>query len=230
MSNVAAPPVVVPEPTRRLIQVLGLIALFSGLLIVSVYHLTAENIAEVNRKATESAVFQVVPGAVSTRTFSLKDGQWQEGNEGSPVAYLAFGSDGRVLGVASEGAAQGYSGLVPVLFGYDPDCYCIRAIKVLKMTETPGLGDKILKDQAFIGNFKALDARLNDEGTALAHPIVTVKHGSKTHPWEIDAIAGSTVTCNAVGRGLNNATQKLLPTLVPFIKQLQGAANDRSKP
>jgi electron transport complex protein RnfG len=57
--------------------------------------------------------------------------------------------------------------------------------------------------------------------TALANAVKTVKHGSKTDPWQIDAIAGATVTTKAVGRGINESAQKLLPMLVPHIDKLR---------
>ena len=40
-----------------------------------------------------------------------------------------------------------------------------------------------------------------------------VKHGTKTQAWQIDAISGSTVTSRAVGKGINEAAQALLPRL-----------------
>jgi len=88
------------------------------------------------------------------------------------------------------------------------------------MTETPGLGDKIATDPAFLANFEALDARLNAVGTALANPIVTVKRGRKTEPWQIDAISGATISAKAVGKALNESTQRLLPRLVPHVSEL----------
>jgi electron transport complex protein RnfG len=90
------------------------------------------------------------------------------------------------------------------------------------MRETPGIGDKIYTDAAFLANFEALDARLDASGTALANPIRVVKHGSKRKPWEIDAISGATVTSKAVGRGINDSAQRLLPRLAPNLDQLRG--------
>jgi electron transport complex protein RnfG len=49
-----------------------------------------------------------------------------------------------------------------------------------------------------------------------------VKHGTKQNAWEIDAISGATVTCKAVGKGIQQSAQKLLPLLVPHISTLQG--------
>jgi len=51
--------------------------------------------------------------------------------------------------------------------------------------------------------------------------VKVVKHGTKTNPWQIDAIAGATVTSKAVGRGINESAQKLMPLLVPHIAELK---------
>ncbi|MCX8018532.1 MAG: FMN-binding protein, partial [Rhodocyclaceae bacterium] len=56
---------------------------------------------------------------------------------------------------------------------------------------------------------------------ALAHAIRTVKHGTKTQPWEIDAIAGATITSRAVGRAIDEAAQALLPRIAPQLEQLK---------
>ena len=89
------------------------------------------------------------------------------------------------------------------------------------MRETPGIGDKIITDQSFLKNFEALDVRVNSELTALANAVKVVKHGTKQNAWEIDAIAGATVTSKAVGRGINESAQKLMPLLVPHITELK---------
>jgi electron transport complex protein RnfG len=87
--------------------------------------------------------------------------------------------------------------------------------------ETPGIGDKIVTDPAFLANFVALDVKLNAELSALAHEVRTVKHGTKANPWEIDAIAGATVTSRAVGKAINDSAQQLLPKLVPEMEKLR---------
>ena len=108
-----------------------------------------------------------------------------------------------------------------ILYGYDAKCQCIVGIGVVSMRETPGIGDKIITDQAFLKNFEALDVRVNAEMTALANAVKTVKHGTKQNAWQIDAISGATITSKAVGRGINESAQKLLPKLVPHIGELK---------
>jgi electron transport complex protein RnfG len=82
------------------------------------------------------------------------------------------------------------------------------------------LGDKIITDADFVANFDALDARLSSDGQALANEIVTVKHGTKQNPWEIDAISGATISSKAVGKAINQSAKQLLPQLVPHLDKL----------
>ena len=99
------------------------------------------------------------------------------------------------------------------MFAYDPHRQAIVRSKVQKSNETPGFGDKLDTDPAFLKNFEALDARLNAEGRALANPIVTVKNGTKTEPWQIDAITGATISSRAMGKAANQAAQRAAPAI-----------------
>ncbi|HBE91171.1 MAG TPA: FMN-binding protein [Gammaproteobacteria bacterium] len=219
----------------NLIRVLGGIAMLSGFLVALVFQVTKPVIAENKRLAIEKAVLQVVPDAASYRQFSLgEQGISSDENQqdGIPV-YAAYDENGELTGIALEGSAFGYAGKIYLLYGYDPTCECIRGIKVLKMIETPGLGDKIITDQAFVANFNALDAKLTSDHMQLANPIVTVKAGTKRSNWEIDAISGATISSKAVGRALNESAQTLLPKLVPEIdklRQLQSAELKEAQP
>lgn len=217
-----APPA---PPGFRMIRTLSLIAMLSGLVVVLVYQWTLPIITENQRIATEKAVFEVVPGAATRRDFLLgPDGLVPAGAEGSgEQVYAAYDGDGRLRGVAMPAAAQGYQDMIRLLYGYDPSCECIRGIKVLKMTETPGLGDKIIKDPEFRKNFEALDASLGEDRASLRNPIVTVKHGAKQHPWQIDAISGATISSNAVGKALDQSAQALVPLVQEHLGQLEEA-------
>ena len=85
--------------------------------------------------------------------------------------------------------------------------------KVLESKETPGLGDKVEIEPHFLANFEALDARLNEERTALANPIVTVKQGEKTEPWQIDGITGATITSETIGVIMDKGASEWVPLL-----------------
>ena len=126
---------------------------------------------------------------------------------------LGFDEDGRLAGAAIEGAGMGYQDTIRVLYAYSFEERAITGLKVLETRETPGLGDKIETEPHFIANFEALDARLDDSGSALRNPIVTVKQGEKTDPWQIDGITGATITSEAIGNILNDSAGTWVPIL-----------------
>ena len=218
-----------PTPnSAAMIRTLTLIATISGLLVVLAVDMTQPLIAENQRIAVEQAIFQVIPGASQWREYRLQNEKLipvEEADNGLSV-YSGFDQQGTFIGIAAEAAAQGYANTIRLLYGYAPNCECITGIKILKSAETPGLGDKIFRDRDFIANFKALNAKLNVEQNALENPIVTVKHGKKTEPWQIDAISGATVSSRAVGKALNNSTQYLLPRVVHLLSTIKHAKGE----
>ncbi|MGE5467423.1 MAG: FMN-binding protein [Ignavibacteria bacterium] len=213
--------------TFSLIRALGIISAVCGLIIVGSYQVTLDA-AEANRRiATERAVFKVLPAAKSIQEYNaLAEGGVAPAAKGEAPAgalkfYAAYDGDNQLVGIAAEGAAKGYADTVRVMFGYKPDCQCVVGIGVVSMRETPGIGDKIYTDKAFLANFEALDLKLNADLSALVNEVKVVKHGTKNQPWQIDAIAGATITSRAVGKGINDSAQHLLPKLVPNLEKLK---------
>ena len=122
--------------SARLIITLGLVASVSGFLIVFVFQTTKPHIDENKRIAIERAVFEVVPEGASTQdTYVLTDKGLESQGEGENV-YAAFDKDKQLTGIALNGAAQGYAGIINLLYGYDPRCECITGFKVIKMANT----------------------------------------------------------------------------------------------
>jgi len=208
------PPV---TPTFAMVRTLAGIAMLAGLLVVLVFQWTKPIIAENKRIAIEQAVSRVVPGAVSKRDFMLgSEGLFADNDSVAGQVeqiYVAYDKAGGFRGIALEAAAAGYQDVIRILYGYNPACQCVTGIKVLKMAETPGLGDKIAFDPTFLKNFEALDGTLNSAGDGLQNAIVTVKQGSKRQPWQIDAISGATVSSNAIGRMINKSGQRMFPLI-----------------
>ncbi len=213
-------------PTVAMIRTLGLVSAICGLIIVGSYEATL-GAAKANRTlAAERAVFRVLPTAKSVTeyhltTSGLKRAEGAEPPAGALKFYAAHDAAGKLAGIAAEGAAKGYADVVRVMFGYQPACQCIVGMSVVSMRETPGIGDRILTDAAFLANFKALDVRLTADLQRLANEVKVVKHGTKTKDWQIDAISGATITSRAVGKGINDAAQALLPKLVAEIPKLE---------
>ena len=216
-------------PTRAMVLTLGLVAAICGLIIVSAYEGSLSAVRDNRRVALERAITKVLPGASKTVSYlALPDGSIITANgDETPVGALSFhaayNASGGLMGIAAEGSAKGYADTVRILFGYSPPCSCVVGIGVISMRETPGIGDRILTDAAFLSNFKALDTQLNAELSGLANEVKTVKHGTKAQAWQVDAISGATITSRAVGRAINEAAQALLPRLVPKLEQIQKA-------
>lgn len=212
-------------PSAAMMRALGITATVCGLIIVTAYESTLDAVANNKKIATERAVFKVIPGATSVREFVATTGGIQPAGpsvpEGGVKFYGAYDKGGTLKGIAAEGAAKGYADEVRVLYAYDPVKQVISGFSVVSMHETPGIGDKVLGDRDFLKNFDALDVHLTQDMKAVANAIKVVKHGSKQKPWEIDAIAGSTVTSKAVGKGIRDSTEKLLPKLLPNIDKLK---------
>ncbi len=224
----AMPPAPPASPTVAMIRTLGLVAAICGLIIVGAYEGTYDAVAANKRIATERAVFKVIPAAKSIAEFvSLPGGGISKVSPGDTASaagtvkfFAAYDAAGKLVGIAAEGGAKGYADTVRIMFGYSPHCQCVIGIGVVAMRETPGIGDKIITDREFLANFTALDVKLKADLSALANEVRAVKHGSKTSAWQIDAIAGATITSRAVGKAINDSAQALLPRLVPQLDTL----------
>ncbi|GAB1394391.1 hypothetical protein MASR1M60_25550 [Rhodocyclaceae bacterium] len=236
--NISMP---VPQTTPPIVMIraLGLIAAICGLIIVSAYQGTFDAVQENKRIAVERAVFKVIPAAKSIVEYlALADGKLEKvgaggtaqagsaANMGTAITagavkfFAGYDEQGKLVGIAAEGAAKGYADYVRILFAYDPVQQTVTGFGVVSSRETPGIGDKILVDKDFLANFP-LVAKLREDSQALTKEIRAVKHGTKTNPWEIDAIAGATITSRAVGKAINDTAQTLLPRIAPQLDQLK---------
>ncbi len=212
-----APPPPKAWPMYRALVGVGLMC---GLLIVSVFLFTLPIIEKNQAEALQAAIFRVVPGAERSQTFkALEDGSFAalssgsggKGEKAKGVVHGAFDASGKLVGVALEASGMGYQDVVKVLVGYAPDRDVIVGMEILQSRETPGIGDRAEKEPGYQANFKALDVKLNADGSALAHPIEVVKPGQKTGPWQIDTISGATITTRAVGKMIGVSAAKWVP-------------------
>ena len=206
-------------PLYRALVGVGIVC---GLLIVSVYVLTLPVIARNEAEALQQAVFQVLPGAVSRASFVLTaDDNFRravEGDDPRRMVHAGYTGDGLLAGVAIEAQGMGYQDVIRILYGYAPQSQAIVGMQVLASKETPGLGDKIEKDLAFLANFRALDVSLGNDEQTLLQPIEAVKSGSKTLPSQIDGITGATISSKAIAAILRASSARW----VPLVYRLQG--------
>ena len=191
------------------------IGAFCALLLVGVFKATEARIAENKARFLAAAVSQVLPASQTTVEVT-KDAEGRLVAATLPSTlpvFLGYDEGGELVGAVITSQAMGYADLVTVLFSYSFENQAIVGFKVLESKETPGLGDKVEIEPHFLANFEALDASLNEEGTALANPIVTVKQGEKTEPWQIDGITGATITSETIGVIMDKGASEWVPLL-----------------
>jgi electron transport complex protein RnfG len=193
------------------------VGLLCGLLIVSVYEITRPVIARNRAEALERAIFQVLPTARSSATFRLVEDERFEALEGSPgdgpTAHAGYDGDGRLVGLAVEAEGMGYQDVIRLIYGYSFADDAVVGIRVLESRETPGLGDKIETDAAFLENFERLDVSLTEDLAGIVNPIEFVKPGEKEHPWQVDGITGATISSVAIADILSRSTAFWIPKL-----------------
>jgi len=191
------------------------IGAFCALVIVIVFQGTAARIHDNQERFLAAAIADVLPVAERTVAIAI-------GGDGSLVAvdnvsqlpaFLAYDGSGALAGAAVAGEGMGYQDVIRVLYAYSFEKKSIVGFKILESKETPGLGDRVEVEPHFLASFEALDATLDAGGRGLANPIVTVKQGEKTAPWQIDGITGATITSEAIGNILNSSAGIWVPVL-----------------
>ena len=209
----AAPPGAAPDvAASRLFATLGVSGALAGLLIVLSWQLTQPTITRNKAARLRAAVEEVLAGPERFDTLYVVAGAL---TETPPVAgtfehvYVGYAGDGRVVGFAIDAAQPGFADVVRLIFGYDHARHQLLGIKVLENKETPGLGDKIEKDTAFVGQF-----------TVAATPLRGVKAGRATgDPHEIDMITGATISSRVVIRIVNDALERFDPLISAWLKE-----------
>jgi len=205
-----------PVSAWRMYRAMVGIGLLCGVLIVIVFQVTKPVIERKRAEALQRAVFDVLPDARSSRTFRLEpDGHFRplEGHaDGAGLVYAGYDDARRLVGVAVEAAGMGYQDVIRVIYGYSADEEAIIGLRVLESKETPGLGDRIESDPDFLRNFERLDVSLGSSGS-IAHPIEPAKHGTKQHPWQVDAITGATISSVAISNLLRDSTERWVPLI-----------------
>lgn len=203
--------------TPRLVLTLTMAGLMSGLAIVSAYRATLPRIRANQAAALEAAVFAVVPGSTRIQRLAWRDGELigvvgnagagggGEAGGGEESIYGGYDDGGGFVGYAIPGAGAGFQDTITLLYGYDPQRRRIVGMEILESRETPGLGDKIFKDQEFVAEFRDL---------AVEPPVELIK-GEGSAPHEVDAITGATISATAVVRIVREGNGRWLDRLPP---------------
>ncbi len=202
--------------TFRLVATLAIAGALAGLLIVLVNQHTKPIIDKYKAEQLQLAVYEVLPGVKRYNTFYLVDGALSltlpEAAKESEYkrVYVGYDNSDKILGVAISRGESGFQDVVQIIFGFDPATGILTGMKVLDSKETPGLGDKIFKDQVFVDQFFA----------GPETPLVGVKIGAgKGNPNEIDTITGATISSKVVIDIINHGLEEWRPVLDKGIPQ-----------
>lgn len=190
------------------------IGILCGFLIVVAYEGTLPRVQRLKAEALQAAIFKVIPGITQTKTFMWDGESFTPAEESAnTLVYAGYNDAGKLIGVAIAASGQGYADIISILYGYDPEKQQVIGFYVLESKETPGLGDKIEKDENFLDNFTAMDVSLTASGDQLVNSIVPVKSGTKKDAWEVDGITGATISSRAIGNILDESTSIWVPRI-----------------
>ncbi len=110
--------------------------------------------------------------------------EMQEFTQEDGIYTITGGND--LIGYAFLGKGKGYGGDIKILVGIG-NLFKIKDVVVISHTETPGLGDKIIKQESFAAQFVGMNAS----------DVKLKKDGGK-----VDAITGATISSKAVTDGV----------------------------
>jgi electron transport complex protein RnfG len=197
------PPVQLEASSVRLVGTLAVAGALAGLAIVLVFQWANPLIEAWRAAVLEQAVTEVLAGADRFETVYLD----ASGFTVNPVSdttdldriYVGYDGSDRPVGVAVVGGEPGFQDVIRLIFGYDPGTAEVIGMKVLESKETPGLGDKIEKDSAFVAEFDGV-------GT----PLLGVKKGREAGlDQEVTMITGATISSRAIVDIINHRLEAI---------------------
>lgn len=172
--------------------VLGGFSLAATLLLAVAYGVTREPIEQSALEDLRHSLEQVIPASIHDNNPAADTVQLQL--DGTSLLVYQARKAGHVTGVAFETARKGYSGEIRVLLGIDENGKLL-GVRVLKHTETPGLGDKIEVTRSdWITRFT---------GKSLGDP-ADAQWAVKKDGGPFDQFAGATITPRAVVNGVRD--------------------------
>lgn len=213
---VSTPPHPLAEPpvkASRLIMTLALGGAFAGLLIATVYEKTLPAIQKYADAKVEGAVNEVLGKPARLETLYLIGDKLSRTSPAGveprtvPKAYVGYNDKGERVGVAVEAGEPGFVDDIRLMVGFDPTTSTLTGFVVLGQKETPGLGDKIEKNEAFVSAFRGK-----------VTPIKGTKN-STTDPGTVQTITGATISSRTVIQIINHAVELWRPRLQAFDKE-----------
>ena len=165
----------------------GVVALVASAALVFANARTQGPIAEAEARDLQASLAQVLPAGFADNDLLKDTMELADAGGAKKLVYLAK-KNGSVAGAVFRNSARGYSGDIVVLMGVDAEGRTL-GVRVVKHTETPGLGDKIeLAKAKWILSF---------DGKSLTN-LPVEKWAVKKDGGVFDQFAGATITPRAV--------------------------------
>lgn len=210
MGMTSAPPAAAKDaPSWRLVAMMTIAGALAGLLIVTTYELTLPRIQHHQAETMAAAIQEVLKAPARYDTLYLHGGTLVKNLPAGADAkkteriFLGYDAAGKRVGFAMSAVGVGFQDPMTVMFGYDAATKQVIAMRVIANKETPGLGDKIVKDSGFVAEFSPVGA-----------PIEGVKKDRATGAAdEVAMITGATVSSRAVIRIINDAVARWQPLM-----------------
>lgn len=149
---------------------------------------TADKIEAQTRAAEQRSLTAVLPGAAAftavTDAAVLEKAGVAAGDVTVAGVFVAKDSSDQLLGVGMLVASRGYGGPIRMAVGLDRNGK-VAGVTIVTMTETPGLGTKVVDDKTFLPRFSGLE--------------------SAEAARKVDTITGATKTSRGVRKGVEAA-------------------------
>lgn len=195
----------------RLIGTLGGLGALAGVLIVAAFAATEPRIRANKAAALAAAINEVLGAPDRYDTLYVTDTGLTPAlpsattPEQAEAVYLGWRGE-RPVGFALVASGPGFQDRIRLLIGFDPSTSRLLGMTVLESKETPGLGDKIIKDTAFVSQFGRVEA-----------PLEGVKAGREQgRPGEVIVITGATISSRAVINAINVVLERTGPLLAAY--------------
>jgi len=187
----------------KIISALTVLAAIAATLLQLVVFLTKPIIAENQAEYLRSAIYQTLPQTRVIQGYDFVGGKLEKTLSPQPEIFAAINQQGKTTAYLIQMQGQGYQELIKLLIAYDRTNQRLKGIKVLQSKETPGLGDRIITDRAFLSQFE--DFELTQT------PLSLTKKGKGKGPSNIDGITGATISSKAVVQIINLAARHYFP-------------------
>lgn len=174
---------------------LGIVALLASGALAVVSEATAPAIAAAEAKDLRDSLSEVLPAGMADNDF-LKDTVDLQKDGKTVTIYRARKGD-EIKAVLFKVAERGYSGEISVLMAVDMAGRTL-GVRILKHTETPGLGDKI--------EIRKDDWVLDFNGKSLGEP-EPARWGVRKDNGVFEQFAGATITPRAVVKAVKGGLE-----------------------